>query len=151
MGYFTRAEIEVSDRTRDLQHLLGWSSDQQLINSLSKNLIINCPVLSDDVRHAHSIYWPATDVLKGVTMRKNPNHIVFKQHVPIQAEILKHHPELPLDVDFSFIRRHPYFSTITGKVNYRKTRQCRGQIRKEILKRLKAIVARHIKRSFQVN
>ena len=28
MGYFTRAEIEVSDRTRDLQHLLGWPSYQ---------------------------------------------------------------------------------------------------------------------------
>ena len=115
MDYFTHVETEGADRARDLQHLLGWSSDQQLINSLSKNLIINCPVLSDDVRHAHSIYWPATDVLKGVTMRKNPNHIVFKQHVPIQAEILKHHPELPLDVDFSFIRRHPYFPQSLGR------------------------------------
>ena len=61
MKYFTRADIEVSDRALDLQHLLGWLSDKQLINALSKNLIINCPVLSDDVSRAHAIDGPYTD------------------------------------------------------------------------------------------
>ena len=61
MKYFTRADIEVSDRALDLQHLLGWLSDKQLINALSKNLIINFPVLSDDVSRAHAIDGPYTD------------------------------------------------------------------------------------------
>ena len=65
MDYFTRAEIEGSDRARDLQHLLIWPSDQQLVNSTSKNFIINFPVLSDGVRRAHAIYGPATSILKG--------------------------------------------------------------------------------------
>ena len=45
MEYFHRAVIEGSNRARYLQHLLRWPSNQQLINALSKNLIINCPVL----------------------------------------------------------------------------------------------------------
>ena len=64
MDYFTHAEIKGSDRSRDPQNLLGWPFYQQLINSLSKNLIINCPVLSDDARRAHAIYGPATYILK---------------------------------------------------------------------------------------
>ena len=53
--------------------------------------------------------------------------------------------------EFFFINRHPYFTTITGKLNYRTIRRCCGQYRKDILKRLQAIVARHTKRGFQVN
>ena len=54
-------------------------------------------------------------------------------------------------MDFCFINRHPYFTTITGKVNYRTIIQCRGRGRKEIMKRLQVIVARNTKRGFQVN
>ena len=64
---------------------------------------------------------------------------------------MKHNPELPLHMYFCFIIGHPYFTIITGKANYRKTRRCRGQGRKDILKRLQAIVSRHNKIGFQVN
>ena len=151
MDYFTRADIEGVERSRDLQHILGWPSNQQLINALSNNFIINCPVLSDDVRCAHAVYGPATTILKGEITRKNPKHVEFKQRIPIQAEILKHHPELSLYMDFCFVNEHPYFTTITGKVNYRKMILCRSCGRKEILKRLQDIVAWHNKRGFQVN
>ena len=151
MEYFTCAYIEGSDIARDLQHLPGWTSDQQLINALSKNLIINCPVILYDVRRAHAIYGTATAVLKGEMVRKNPKHVEFKQKNTIQAEILKHHPELPLHMDFCFINRHPYFTTITAKVKYRTIIRCRGRGRKDILKRLQAIVSRHTKRGLQVN
>ena len=52
MEYFIRTEIEGSYRARELQHLLGFPSYQQLINTLSKNLIMNRPFLLDDVRRA---------------------------------------------------------------------------------------------------
>ena len=65
MEYFTRAYIEVLYRSRDLQHLLVWPSNQQLINALSKNFIINFPVMLYDVRRSHAIYGRATDILKG--------------------------------------------------------------------------------------
>ena len=85
LDYFTRAEIEVSYRSRDLKHLIVWPSNKQLIKALSKNMIINCPVLSDDVRRSHAIYGPATYILKGEMVRKKPKHIDFKQHISIQA------------------------------------------------------------------
>ena len=151
MEYFTHAEIEGSYRSRYLQHLLGWPFYQQLINSLSKNLIINCPVLSDDARRSHAIYGLATSIFKWEMARNNPKHIEFKKRIPVQAEILKHHPELPLHMDIFFINGRPYFTKITGKVNYRTIRRCRGQKRKEILKRLQAIVSRNTNRGFQIN
>ena len=100
MEYFTRKEVEGVDRAHDLQYILGWPSNQQLITVLSKNFIINCPVLSDDVRCAHAIYVPATAILKGKMARKKPKHIEFKQHIPIQRGIHKYHPELPLHMNF---------------------------------------------------
>ena len=84
-------------------------------------------------------------------VRKKPKHIEFKKCITIQAYILKNHPVLPLNMYFGFINGHPYFATITKKVNYREIVLCRGQCRKEILKRLQAIVARHTKRGIQVN
>ena len=113
--------------------------------------MINRPVLLDDLRHAHAIYGPATAILKGKMARKKPKHVEFKQHIPIQVEILKHHPELPFHKDFWLINRYPYLTTITGKVNYRTIIQCRSRGRKEIPKGLQAIVAQNTNRGFQVN
>ena len=45
MEYFNHAEIEGLHRARDLQYLPGCPSDKQLINYLSMNPIIHCPVL----------------------------------------------------------------------------------------------------------
>ena len=78
LEYFNHADIEGSNRAFELKHLLVWPFYQQLINALNKNSIINCPVLSDDVRRAHVIYGPATASLKGKTARKKPKHIEFK-------------------------------------------------------------------------
>ena len=64
MEYFTCADIEGADRARNLQQILVWPSNQKLINTLSDNLIINCHVLMDNMRHAHAIYRPATSILK---------------------------------------------------------------------------------------
>ena len=114
-------------------------------------MIINFPVLPDELRRAHAIYGTTTAILKEMMMRKKPKHIESKKQIPIQSEILKHHPELTLHMDFCFINRHPYLTTITGKVKYRTIRRCFGRGRKDILKRLQAIVTPHTKRSFQVN
>ena len=56
--------------------------------------------MSDEVRRAHAVYGPDTAILKGEIVRKKPKHVEFKQRIPVQAEILKHHPELPLHMDF---------------------------------------------------
>ena len=112
----------------------------------------NCLALLDDVIRAHEMYGKATAIMKGKMARKNTNNIEFKQHIPIKAEILKHHPEIPLHMDFCFINGNPYFTTITGKVNYRTIRRCYSRERKDILKRLQAIVVdRHTKRGFHIN
>ena len=63
---------------------LDGASNQQLINVLNNNLIINCPVLSDEVGRARAIYVLVTAILKGKLARKKTDHIEFKQHPPIQ-------------------------------------------------------------------
>ena len=65
VDYFTHGENESAYRARDLQHILVWPSNKNLVNALGKNFIINWPVLSDDMRHAHAIHGPATAILKG--------------------------------------------------------------------------------------
>ena len=89
--------------------------------------------------------------LKGKMVRKKPNNIIFKQHIHIQTEIQKCHPELPLHIESFFMNRHSYFTTITGKANLRTNKRCRGPGRKEILNRLQAVVSRHTKRGFHIN
>ena len=64
---------------------------------------------------------------------------------------MKNHTELPPHMSFFFIDGHPYLTTITGEVNYRKIRRWYVWGRKDILKRLQAIVAWHTNMGFQIN
>ena len=73
---------------------------QELNNKLSN--------FSDYVQHAHAINGLANVILKGKTVRKKPKGIEFKQRTPIQPEILKHHPELPIH-NFFFHQQTPIF------------------------------------------
>ena len=109
------------------------------------------PFFLDGVRRAHANYGSDNAILKGKMVSINPKRIEFKQRIPIQEAIFKHHPEIPLHIDFCFINGHPYFMTINGKVNYKTIRQCRGQGRKEIMNWLQSIVALNTKRGFQLN
>ena len=128
IDYFTPTCIEGLDRTHDLQHFLGRPSNKQLIIFLGKNLIINFLVLLDDVRHSRAIYDSAVAILKGKTVRNKPKHIEFKKCIPIQPDILKNHTELPLYINYCFINRHPYLTTIIRKENYQKIQKmsCSG-------------------------
>ena len=82
--------------------------------------------------------------------RKKPKHIEFKQQIPIQLEIMKYHPELPLHIDFFYINGHPYFTTIAGKLNFRTIKRCRGRGRKDILNILQAVVAWNTTMGYQI-
>ena len=52
------------------------------------------------MRRANAIYGPATYILKGKMVIKKPEYIALKQRSPIHVEIINHHPELPLNMDF---------------------------------------------------
>ena len=89
------------------------------------------------------IYGNAIPILKGKMVRKTPKHVETKERVPIHPDIIKLHPNLPLHIDFYFINRNPYFTTITGKIDNRTIKRFRGQGKMEVMKRLAGIKRLH--------
>ena len=69
-------------------------------------------------------------------VHKTPKHVETKEQVPIHPDIDKLHPILPLHLDFCFINGNPYFTTITGKIDYRTITRFRGRGKMEVMKRL---------------
>ena len=64
LGY-TKSQINLAERARNLQRCLGWPSDDALKNYLNNNLIINCKISPMDVDRANMIFGKAEPLLRG--------------------------------------------------------------------------------------
>ena len=68
-------------------HLLGFPSDQDLGKMVRSNMIVNFPVIFDEVKNSKLIFCPDVTSLKGKSVRRNPDSVVT-DYVEIPREIL---------------------------------------------------------------
>ena len=55
---FTRSEFEGALEVRPAMHMLGFLSERDCDNMVRSNMIVNCPVTFDDVKHTKLILDP---------------------------------------------------------------------------------------------
>jgi len=116
---FPRREIEGADKARALYRKIGRPSQQQFEQILAKNLIRNCPVTVDDAKRALLIYGPDVAALKGKTTKGPSQHVPTFNPVRVPGFILQHHSDVTLCVDIFYVQGHPFFHTISRKVQFR--------------------------------
>ena len=149
-SYFTRKEIEGADKARLLQAKLGWPSTADLKRYINNNLIINCPITSDDIARADAIYGPQIPLLKGKTVRQRPEHINNVPRVPLPNDILQHHKTDDLNIDYLFINRKPFLHTKTTKIKFLSIQTCRTKGKKELNKGLDVVLKKYKDRGFSI-
>ena len=63
--HYTKSQINIAEKARNLQRCLGWPSDEALKNYLNNNLLINCKISPADVDRANMIFGKAEPLLRG--------------------------------------------------------------------------------------
>ena len=67
-----RADINVADRERRYQVLLGWTETSSFKTYVNNNLILNCNITVNDINRAEHIYGGAKPTIRGKTRKKKP-------------------------------------------------------------------------------
>ena len=102
-SYFSRREIEGSDRACNLKGKIGWPSVQDYQNIITKNKAINNKVTADDINRVESIYRPRVGILKGKMVRKRSQHVQNVPRFPLPSLLLYHYKTEHIGVYFMVV------------------------------------------------
>ena len=148
--FFTRAEIEGADKSRQIQQQIGWPSTPAFKKILEKNLLLNCPITVEDVQRAEYIYGPAVPLIKGTMTRALPPKYKVKR-INIPSHIIDRLQHLETYVDFMFVNGIPFLVSKTGKIDFLGVVPCSSRSASTIIHGLKAINKQHTSRGFTID
>ena len=74
-------------------------------------IIFNCPVTFDDVKNSNLIFGPDITILKGKSVRHEPDSVVI-DYVEIPSETPDLRKEVELSTDIMFVNKLPFLVSI---------------------------------------
>jgi hypothetical protein len=148
---FPRREIEGADKARALCRKIGRPSQQQFEQIFAKNLIRNCPVTVDDAKRAQLIYGPNVAALKGKITKGPSQHVPTFNPVQVPGFILQHHIDVRLCMDIFYVQGHPFFHTISRKVQFRTVAPVLNRNKATLLRVIKPVLAMYTSRGFNIS
>ena len=80
-------------------------------------MILNCPVTSDDVERANTIYGPSITTLKRKSTRTKSKPVVT-DYVDIPPAVLDSNKVITLSADILFVNRIPFYATIIRHIKF---------------------------------
>jgi hypothetical protein len=148
---FPRREIGGVDKARALYRNIGHPSQQQFEQILAKSLIRNCPVTVDDAKRALLIYGVDLAALKGKRTKGSSQHIPTFNPVQVPGFILQHHSDVTLCMDNFYVQGHPFFHTISRKVQFRTVAPVLNRNKATLLREIKPVMAMYKSRGFNIS
>jgi hypothetical protein len=148
---FPRREIGGVDKARALYRNMGHPSQQQFEQILAKSLIRNCPVTVDDAKRALLIYGVDLAALKGKRTKGSSQHIPTFNPVQVPGFILQHHSDVTLCMDNFYVQGHPFFHTISRKVQFRTVAPVLNRNKATLLREIKPVMAMYKSRGFNIS
>ena len=147
IGYTDR-QFKDAKRARDLYHMVGCPTVENLKHILRQKIIKNCPVTIQDVNIAEKIFGPDVGTLKGKTTRRNINKVVKDDLVEIPPELLTQHDDLTLCFDIMYVNGIPIMTSIDKTVRYRSAVPLKGRKAPELYRGLDVIYRFYNKAGF---
>ena len=114
---FTPRQIKGAEVARALYSPLIYPSDKDYKWVIFINQTKNCPVTVQDVEFAQKVWGNNIAALKGKITRRNPN-VVYRYQVKISAGLIKLHKEVFLICDIFFVKKIPFFMTLSRKIYF---------------------------------
>ena len=147
---FSRRDIDNADKVRTLQQRLGWLSTADLKHHLAANLLLNCPLTTNDIDRADMIYGLQVPMLRGKMVRQTQKEFTSVLWTKIPSLLLKNYPTDKIDMDFFFVNGNPFFYTKTKLIKFRAVQSQSGRGKKETATTLKKIKAAIEQQSFKI-
>jgi len=126
----------------------------QPLNSGFKGMVpgktlLNCPILSEDVKNAHTIYGPNIGCLAGKTTRQRPDPVVGNFfHLP--PEILSSHKSVWLAADVMYVNKIPFLISVSCNLKFTTVQRIRKRTAAVLLDGLHKIDKIYKQRGFNI-
>jgi hypothetical protein len=146
---FSKRQLEQAKAARDFQAKDGYPSTLDLKSIIQSNLIVNCPITTEDIDRAENIYGPSVPILKGKTTRQTPTTVV-SDYVAVPPQILSANIHLTLSGDLFFVNKAPFFATISDHIKFTTAEHIANRKIKSLVQASKHVQAIYSARGFHV-
>ena len=115
-GYSTR-QIFDAKRACELYSKVGFPSNKDFNSLIKNNMILNCPVTSNDVDRANTIYGPSITTLKGKSTRTKSKPVVT-DYVDVPPAVLDSNKDITLSDKIILINRIFFYAAIIRHIKF---------------------------------
>ena len=98
-------------------HIVGAPTVENFKSMLRQNIIVNCPITTQDVTNAEKIFGKDVSSLKGKSTRPRPTTVI-NDYVDIPRDIVENNSEVELCMDIMFINELPFLTTIDRQIKF---------------------------------
>ena len=146
---YTKRQIKGAETARELYAAVGYPSRRDFRYAVQMKQIADCPITTEDVDIAHTIWGKSIAALKGKTTRKKPMPVVSNL-IQIPRELLNLHSRVFLAVDIFFVNSVAFFMSISRKICYTATIHLKNRKHKSVLDALKQTLTFYAQRGLHI-
>ncbi len=147
---FTKCEVLQAKEAQQAMGMLGNPSTGYFKQMVRGNMINNCPVTSNTITNACTIFGPDLARLKGKTVRRMPA-LVAADYVAIPKEVVKQNKIITLAADVFFVNRIAFLLTVSRQIKFITTENVITRTAKSLSKHLQQVVQVCLRAGFTVH
>ena len=114
---YSRIQIKDAQNARDLYAKVDYPSPRDFQKLISENMILNCPMIVEDVIRAGKFYFRDIHSIKSKTTRTQPTRLVT-DYVKIPPSVLENNKHVTLSIDIIYVNRIPFVTTISRNIKF---------------------------------
>jgi hypothetical protein len=113
---FTKHQIKNAARACRLMSMVATPSPRNFQGMVRHNLLKDCPITSDDVNNAHTIFGPDLATIRGKTVCHSPDRVVT-DYVEIPRNFFEKNNRITLVTDVMFVNSVPFLVSASRNLN----------------------------------
>ena len=146
---FSARQIKDAELARSLYQKTGCPSTKDFKSMIRNNMLLNCPITLRDVENEEFIFGKDIAMLKGKTVRKNPER-VKTDILEVPPEILQHNKVVTIAADIMFVNMIPFLVTISENIMFGTVQCLMNKKDESIIKGIKNVNDVYIRHGFRI-
>jgi hypothetical protein len=146
---FAKRQIKGAELARTLYKTLSYPSMKDCKWVIQSNQIKDCPLTVQDIDVALKIWGKNIAALKGKTTRRK-TITVARDYVKVPLELMKLHKEVFLTTDIFFVKKNPFFLTLSRNIIFTAVNHIADHTVPQIFKALNKIYQYYLQHGFHI-